>query len=377
MRASARNDVNRVLVTGGAGYLGSILVAQLLESGFKVRVLDSLLFGDDSFKELKSNGNFELIRGDVRDVEIVVRTMTGCDAVIHLAGIVGDHACNENQQLAQEVNRAATRMLVDVAPRCGVRRFLFASSCSVYGSSDRRVDECSKTRPLSLYAQTKIDSERILLSARTGEFAPTIFRLGTLFGLSPRMRFDLVVNLLVARAISTGRITINNGWQWRPFVHVRDAARAFLICLKMPASFVSGELFNTGSNSLNLQIKKLGDAVAKLVPDTTITSLFNRLDRRSYRVSFDKICDGLGFHCTEDLESGMREIRAALYSVEFRDRMCGGADTRFRIRPLAEVGGIDLLPLPKLEVVAKAKKGAESTTSSAAKPFKAASVGRA
>ena len=318
MRANSPAASRRVLVTGGAGYLGSVLVAQLLARGFRVRVLDCLLFGDQSLETVRSHPNCEVIRGDVRDIESVVRAMTGCDTAIHLAGIVGDQACDANRPLAIEVNDAATRMLADVAPRCGIRRFLFASSCSVYGSNRAVVTESSRLCPLSLYAQTKVDSEKILLAARTRRFSPIILRLGTLFGISPRMRFDLVVNLLTERAISTGRITIRNGWQWRPFVHVRDAAAAFAACIEAPAKRVSGEVFNVGSRFLNAQIRRLGEIVERAVPGTAITELYDRIDRRTYRASFDKIERALGFACGETLEAGVREVSAALTSCSTR-----------------------------------------------------------
>lgn len=314
MTAPSSAAPRRILVTGGAGYLGSVVVGQLLERGFRVRVLDSLLFGDQSLDNLRSHENCALVRGDVRDVESVVRAMSGCETAIHLAGIVGDQACDANPQLAMEVNGAATRMLADVAPRCGIRRFLFASSCSVYGSSRTTVAESSRLHPLSLYANTKVDSERILLGARSRRFAPTVLRLGTLFGLSPRMRFDLVVNLLTERAVSTGRITVRNGWQWRPFVHVRDAAAAFLACIESPVDRVSGEVFNVGSPSLNAQIRQLGEIVARAIPGTAITEIYDRSDQRTYRASFKKIERLVGFACRETLEAGVREIRAALAS---------------------------------------------------------------
>jgi nucleoside-diphosphate-sugar epimerase len=376
MKHDAPDGVNRVLVTGGAGYLGSAVVSQLLECGFRVRVLDSLLFGEESFQALRSHTHCELIPGDVRDVEVVARTMTGCDAVIHLAGIVGDHACDQNPQLAQEVNRAATRILADIAPRCGVRRFLFASSCSVYGSSAARVDESSPVKPLSLYAQTKSDSEQILLSSCTCDFRPTILRLGTLFGFSSRMRFDLVANLLVARAMSTGRIQIHNGSQWRPFVHVRDASRAFLTCLRRPAYQVCGEIFNAGSNFLNLQIKHVGDAVARLVPGTTIAAVYNKIDRRSYHVSFDKIERRLGFVCAEGLEEGMREVVAAIRGGLAADLAIPrwGGQTTWRA---ASSVGPGALRVGRLAILAGARKKSTKSTSAAETTFPAVSAGRA
>lgn len=338
MRARSPAAPRRILVTGGAGYLGSVLVAQLLARGFRVRVLDCLLFGDQSLSDVRPHANCELIRGDVRDIESVVRAMTGCDTAVHLAGIVGDQACDANRSLAIEVNGAATRMLADVAPRCGIRRFLFASSCSVYGSNRAVVTESSRVRPLSLYAQTKVDSEKILLAARTRRFSPTILRLGTLFGISPRMRFDLVVNLLTERAISAGRITIRNGWQWRPFVHVRDAAAAFVACIESPAERVSGEVFNVGSRPLNAQIRQLGEIVARVVPGTAITDLYDRIDRRTYRASCGKIERALGFVCGETLEAGVREISAALTSCSTRGTEANVSTKRTAGGFLAHVG---------------------------------------
>lgn len=302
----------RVLVTGGAGYLGSVVVAQLIARGSKVRVLDVLLFGDKSLDACKSNPNCELVRGDVRDAAVVAAAMKSCDAVVHLAAIVGDAACDENQQLAAEVNRTATRTLIEMAPECGVRRFIFASSCSVYGASDSFLDETAALNPLSIYARTKIDSEKLLLAAGSHasakDFSATVLRFGTMFGLSPRMRFDLVVNLFAARAASGGRITVFNAEQWRPFMHVQDAARAVLASLDAPRSAVSGQIFNAGSPALNLQIRDVGEAIQRMIPGTAIDRIDNNSDQRNYRVSFDKIQRALGFHCQRTLESGIAEI---------------------------------------------------------------------
>jgi nucleoside-diphosphate-sugar epimerase len=310
--------VEKVLVLGGAGYLGSALVPQLLARGYTVRVLDSFLFGEAPLAPWKDHPHCELVRGDVRDIEAIVHAVRGCDAVVHLAGIVGDSACEENQQLAIEVNGAAKRMLVDVARGCGVHRFVFASSCSVYGASDLPVNEHSKIAPLSVYAQTKADSENILLRSQAPDFHPVLLRLGTLFGMSRRMRFDLVVNLLVARAASAHRITIMNGDQWRPFLHVDDAARAFVVCLAAPSSAVSGEIFNVGSESMNHQLDHLGEKIAAVVPETEIERTSSS-DRRNYRVEFGKIESRLGFRCERTLESGIAEILEAVRTRAIQD----------------------------------------------------------
>jgi nucleoside-diphosphate-sugar epimerase len=298
----------RLLVVGGAGYLGSALVPILLDRGYGVRVLDSLLFGKESLKAVEKHSNFELIQGDVRDIEVVVQATKGCDAIVHLAAIVGDPACEENPQLAAEINRAATRMLIDVSRGYGIQRFLLASTCSVYGACDFLMDERSQVAPLSLYAHTKVDSENLLLEARCATFHPTILRLATLFGVSPRPRFDLVVNLLTARAIRKGKITIYNQEQWRPFMHVYDAARAFLKCLEITnLDVISGEIFNAGSYVLNHRLSEIADSLSRIVPEVNIERVENE-DRRNYRVSFDKIHTRLGFVCEKSLEDGIREI---------------------------------------------------------------------
>jgi nucleoside-diphosphate-sugar epimerase len=335
---------SRVLVLGGAGYLGSVLVGQLLAAGWRVRVLDSFMFGEQSLDQVRSHANCELVRGDVRDIGVVARCMKGCGAVIHLAAIVGDSACEENEQLAAEVNRAATRMLTEVALDCGVRRFLFASSCSVYGASESFADERGAVNPLSMYAEMKVESERILLGARSARFAPTILRLSTLFGLSPRMRFDLVVNLFVARAVSLGSITISNGAQWRPLMHVGDAARAFMAVLDASTEKVSGEVFNAGSTGLNLRIEELGRAVADEIPGIVIQTVASE-DRRNYRVAFNKIRERLRFNCRRTVEYGIQEIYRAIRAGLIRDFTTANFNNQIALRALVRAGAKQSAPL--------------------------------
>jgi len=314
----ASGVIDRVLVVGGAGYLGSVLVPQLLARNLKVRVLDSLLFGTQPLSSFVGNPNFELVNGDVRDIQAVVEAAKDCDAAIHLAAIVGDPACDVNKQLSMEINRAATRMLIDISRGSGIRKFLFASTCSVYGASDHLVDEFTPVAPISTYAESKVDSEKLLLEAASADFHPTILRLGTLFGLSPRPRFDLVVNLLTARAATTGTITIFNEGQWRPFLHVQDAARAFVMALMAPTQVVSGQIFNVGDYSLNLRLKDLSDRIAETIPSVDIQRVDSG-DRRNYRASFDKIHTQLGFRCERSLETGIREMYTAITSEQIVD----------------------------------------------------------
>jgi nucleoside-diphosphate-sugar epimerase len=336
----------RVLVLGGAGYLGSVMVRQLLEAGRRVRVLDSFMFGEKALESVKSHPYLEVVRGDVRDVGVVVRCMCSCEAVVHLAGIVGDPACEENKELAVEVNRAATRMLANVARQCGVPRFIFASSCSVYGASDFFVNEESAVNPLSVYSETKIDSEQILLGAKSATFAPTILRFGTLFGLSPRMRFDLVANLFVARAVFMGSVTVINGDQWRPLLHVQDAARACVASLEAAAESVGGEVFNVGAPELNSQIGELGRVVSEVIPQVEVERLQTD-DRRNYRVTFDKIRERLGFDCWKTLESGIREIYGAIHAGLITDFTTAQFNNQFALRALVRAGARQSAPLQK------------------------------
>jgi nucleoside-diphosphate-sugar epimerase len=344
----------RVLVVGGAGYLGSVLVPMLLDRGYRVRVLDSLLFGKESLKAVEKRANFELVPGDIRDIQAVVQTMKGVDAVIDLAAIVGDPACEENPQLAVEINRAATRMLVDIGRGYGIQRFLLASTCSVYGASEFLMDEHSQVSPISLYARTKVDSENLLLAAKCTNFHPTILRLATLFGVSPRPRFDLVVNLLTARALRSGRITIYNGEQWRPFMHVNDAARAFLACLEVGnLDVVSGEIFNAGSFDLNHRLSEVAEIISTQIRTVEIERVDNQ-DRRNYRVSFDKIHSRLGFVCERTLGQGVQEISDMVRMSDVEDFSAELFNNRAMVRIYAQRAEASQSSISRLESLAKA-----------------------
>jgi nucleoside-diphosphate-sugar epimerase len=314
-----KRTVRHVLVIGGAGYIGSVLVRKLLDHGYSVTVLDALLYGDESIRDLYGRPDFELIHDDMRNVEAVVRAMQHADAVVHLGALVGDPACALDEKLALEINLAATRMIAEVARGFGIQRFIFASTCSVYGASDQLLDERSALNPVSLYARTKIDSERVLLALNDDRFAPIILRFATVYGLSPRPRFDLVVNLLAAQAVCEKRIIIFGGNQWRPFIHVNDAAEAILKCLEAPLHAVKGQIFNVGSDDQNYQIAQLGDLIKKLIPDVEVIRQGDDTDRRNYRVSFAKIRKHLGFTPRYTVADGILEIKAAIEAGRIRD----------------------------------------------------------
>ncbi|UCF79337.1 MAG: SDR family oxidoreductase [Candidatus Eiseniibacteriota bacterium] len=300
----------RILVTGGAGYVGSHLVRKLLSRGYAVRVLDNLLFGDESVKELSSDPDFELMRGDIRHIEDVVQSMEDCYGVIHLAGIVGDPACELKPDVTHAINYEATKIMVEITKYKGLKRFVFASTCSVYGAAEDYVlNEGSVLNPVSLYAETNLRSEQIILRGFNGtDVVSSIMRLATVFGASYRMRFDLVVNILTAKAVNERKIKIYGGKQWRPNVHVEDVAEAAITLLEAPASAVDREIFNIGSNEQNYRIAELGDIVLQCIPGTQVETLDESPDPRSYNVSFDKARHVLGYRVGRTVKSGVLEI---------------------------------------------------------------------
>jgi nucleoside-diphosphate-sugar epimerase len=315
VRKTSPADKAPVLVVGGAGYIGSIVVRKLLDRGLRVRLLDKLTYGDAAIAEIRNHPMLEFIHGDCRNIQDVVRAMSGVREVIHLAAIVGDPACAADDQNAREINYAATRMMVEIAKGHGVERFLFASSCSVYGASDTVMDEQSATVPISLYAETKLNSEKELLDAASSTFHPVILRFATVFGLAPRPRFDLVVNLLTAKAFQEGVITIFNGDQWRPFIHVADVAEAVCQSLEAPLERVSRQIFNVGDDRLNYTLSQVADLIREEFPETRVEAVENS-DRRNYRVSFAKIRERIGFTGEMTMEQGVRELRVAFQNGE-------------------------------------------------------------
>jgi len=299
----------KILVTGGAGYIGSTLVRILLDSGYSVRVLDNLSFGISAIKELESNPYFELIQGDYTKIEDLLPCLKNIFAVIHLAAIVGDPAGNINPELTLETNFHGVKILAEFCKYYGIDRFIFTSTCSVYGASDNELlTENSNLNPVSLYAETKLKAEKSLVELKSNNFHPCILRLATVFGLSYRMRFDLVVNLLTALAVKNKEISIFSGEQWRPFVHVKDIANAILNIVNQPVEKVSGQIFNIGKEENNYQIKDLGNFIKKMFPGIKVNKINSKEDQRSYRVSFDKSHKILNFKPEIDLEQGINEI---------------------------------------------------------------------
>ena len=314
----------RVLVIGGAGYIGSGLLVKLLNRGHKVRVLDLLFYGTEPIRSVLNHPNLEIVQADFRRVDQLVSCMQGVDAVIHLGAIVGDPACALNRDLTIEVNLMATRTIAEVAKGYGIRRFIFASTCSVYGANENEelLTEDSPLNPVSLYAVSKLASEKVLMDLASDTFSPTCLRFSTIYGLSGRTRFDLVVNLLTAKAVMDGEITVQGGDQWRPFLHVDDAALAILHTLESPLPVIHKEVFNVGSDEQNRTIQQIGEMVQQMVPSAALINMGSGGDRRDYKASFGKIRRELGFVPQWTITEGIRQVIEEIASgavVDYRE----------------------------------------------------------
>lgn len=301
----------RILVTGGAGYLGCPLTAQLLKAGCAVRLLDRFAYGEEPIAALRDHPAFEAVQGDVRRLQDHPKLLDGVDAIVHLASLTNDPSCSLDEDMAEDVNVESARELAHQALQSGVRRFVLASTCSVYGQGVfELLDEHSSTHPVGPYGATSLRAEEALLSLRNDRFEPVVARLGTLFGWSPRMRFDLAVNQMVATALQSGTIhVLGGGNQWRPFLHVDDAAAALRLLLNADGDRVAGEVFNVGDDALNCRIRDLADRVAAHFSAVEIDVARDDDDLRTFNVQFEKIRDRLGFRATVTIDEGIREVK--------------------------------------------------------------------
>ncbi len=308
----------RVVLLGGAGYIGSVVCRQLADSGHNVIVVDDLIYRTDGL-EPDLPGLFQ--RGDFRDPALLESVLEGADAVIHLGGLVGEPACAIDQELSIELNFASPVVAGEIAVRLGVPRFIFLSTCSVYGQQDGIVTEDTTPNPLSCYALTKQRAESRLSDLLAGRAEFTVLRLATVFGLSPRMRLDSVVNSMAARAARTGEIPLRGGEAWRPLVHVRDVA----ICVQRVVDGEVGDqlqspfVFNVGNDANNHTIAEIADMVASRVPGTIIRVEKGGADHRDYRVSFARLQEMLPGACQTVVTTGIDEIVAATRAGRFPD----------------------------------------------------------
>lgn len=303
--------MKKVLLTGGAGYLGSVLSRKLLDKGYGVRCFDRLYFGEFPVEDLSKNKDFELVKGNILNFESFPGLLDGVDAVIHLAGLANDPTAELDPGLTRLVNYEAPCAIARTAKAKGVKRFIFASSCSVYGKSPvNTVSEDSPLNPVSIYAESKSLAEGEILKMKDDAFHPLCLRQATLYGVSPRMRFDLAINLMIMHAVAKKKIFIfGGGDQWRPFLHVEDAAEAFIHCLDQPVETVSGKIYNLGSTEDNYRIADLAHAVKKHVDGVDLDKVPDNPDRRSYRVDCERIREELAWSPRKRIEDGIKEIK--------------------------------------------------------------------
>ena len=301
-----------ILVTGGAGYVRAVLVPKLLAKGYAVRVLDLYLYGDSVLDAVKDDPRLTQIKGDLRDRALVERSLRGADAVIHLACISNDPSYELDPSLGKSINYDGTLQLVDLAKAAGVKRFIYASSSSVYGiKSEENVTEDLSLEPLTDYSKFKARAEEYLLKARGPGFAALIIRPSTVCGWSPRLRLDLSVNILTNAAVNKGKITVFGGEQKRPNLHIEDMCESYLKVLECPDSLIDGKIYNVGYQ--NLTIREIAETVRKVVSAETggrqievVTTPSN--DLRSYHVSSERIRREIGFVATHTIEEAVRDL---------------------------------------------------------------------
>ena len=311
----------KVLVLGGAGYVGSAVVRDLLNHGHAVTVLDLMLFGAESMMPWLGRDDFRLIKGDVRQRADLDAVMPGHDAVVLLASIVGEPACNRDPDNTVATNVGGARHALASAKAHGVKHFVFASTCSNYGVADTDVPvaEDGKLNPISVYSETKVTVENEVLAAADDGMIATVLRLSTAFGVSARMRFDLLVSDFTLAAHRDGKVVIFGEQFWRPFVHINDIAKAMRLVLEADPDQVRGQVFNVGANRNNTQKQTLGESVARHLPGTEIEFVSRNEDPRSYRVEFAKVHRVLGFEPDWNIDDGIVEVRDCLRNHVWTD----------------------------------------------------------
>jgi nucleoside-diphosphate-sugar epimerase len=310
------------LITGGAGYIGMLVAEELLAASREVRVLDSLLHGQQGCADALRDQGVELVVADVRDTDARAEALRGVDAVVHLAAIVGDPACARDEPTAHAVNVVAAMALIEDAAAAGVDRFVFASTCSNYGRMADPlvpVTEDGVLAPVSLYAEQKVAVEQALLGLSPAPFAATCIRFATVYGLAPRMRFDLTVNEFTRDLWSGRRLEVFGEQFWRPYVHVRDAARGVRAVLEAPVEVVAGEVFNVGDTAENYRKLDLVELITKRLGRGAVDYVTRTEDPRDYKVSFELIRSELGFTPIQRVPTGIDELVGALEEERFGD----------------------------------------------------------
>ena len=324
----------QVLVTGGAGYVGGVLVPKLLEHGYRVRVLDLYLYGTEVLNGVKGHPGLEQIRGDIRDRAVVERAMRGTDAVIHLACISNDPSFELDPDLGRSINYDAFLPLVDAARDAGVRRFIYASSSSVYGiKNEPNVTEELPLQPLTDYSKYKAMCEDVLLARRAPGFETVIFRPATVCGYSPRLRLDLTVNILTNHAVHTRTIKVFGGQQMRPNIHIEDMTDLYVQALAWPAAKVDGAIYNAGYE--NHRVLEIADTVRGVVGADVRIVTTPTDDNRSYHISSEKIKRTLGFEPRHTIADAARDLVRAVGEGKVPDAM--SAERYYNIKLMQRV----------------------------------------
>lgn len=341
----------KIFVTGGGGYIGTTLVPYLAKQGHEVTVLDRFYFGTEPLVQAckKSGVAVSMIRGDIRHFS--GEMLVGQEAVVDMAAISNDPAGELNPWKTFDINYLGRARVARLAKEAGVKRYLLVSSCSIYGFRDGELNEESPINPLSTYAKANHLAEADNVRLGDSSFTSSAVRLSTAFGLSGRMRFDLSVNSMTVAAYKTGKLPLmRDGGQWRPYLHVKDIARALLMTLEAPAHKVSGQLFNVGSDSQNYQVKTIADIVASTMQKRPEIEWYGDPDQRSYRVSFAKIKDTLGFEATHTVADAVKEIEEALIEGTVRDDLSTKTVEWYK-HLLADTQAAEKIILQNLEVL--------------------------
>jgi nucleoside-diphosphate-sugar epimerase len=318
--------MKNILVTGGAGYVGSGLLRELLTNGYQVTCVDNLLFGGESVLDIFHNKNFTFLNCDINDTDNLdqIFLKNNFHAVIHLAAIVGDPACKLYSDIAYKTNWVSSKWLFERSKKAGVSKFIFASTCSNYGKMDdpeAYVNENSKLAPISLYAELKVRFENYMLNScdKDKDFSPTSLRFSTVYGLSPRMRFDLTVNEFTKDLALGKELEVFGEQFWRPYCHVKDFSNAFITILNSPNEKVAYNVFNVGDTNENYTKRMLINEIQKVLPDAKIKYVVKVDDPRDYRVNCDKIKKELGFKITMTVPDGIKEIKRVIQEKLIQD----------------------------------------------------------
>ena len=306
--------MKKVLVTGGAGYVGAVLVPKLLAAGHDVTVLDLYLYGDHVLDAVAANPRLQQVKGDLRDKTLLNRILPGCDAVIHLACISNDPSFELNPALGKSINFDAFRPLVEASREYGIRRFIYASSSSVYGvKEESRVTEDLAPAPLTDYSRFKVLCEEILWEYQSRDFTCVTLRPATVCGYSPRLRLDLTVNILTNHALQNRRIRVFGGSQYRPNIHIDDVTDCYVQLLQLPDEAVAGKTWNVGYD--NFTVRQIADQVRETIGDERIEIATEPTDDlRSYRVDSERICRDIGFRPRKTVRDAIRDLAGAFQS---------------------------------------------------------------